>query len=488
MYTILGKRKDIHFYYIAPKEVIQDFVDYPNVTVLPINYPGWARFCRFHFNIPEIRKVLQIKPAGAGGFDFDTCLMLQPEITPNLNTVLNCGKGGYYDAAEKVTMWGGGFAEYRMIPFINYFQVLATPDDERYDPIEFFKEIEGILAADVSLLPSNWIYKSVLKTARSLFKERMIDILKKKMRVLYFGIPFGEFDKYRVKDGSKFDKFTIAYNSRILSYNGPDIFMRYMRELWKRRQDFQIYMFDPIGRAEYLKEENPQLPIKIFRVTREKYIELFSKCHVAVSTFRFQQFPQAMTDAMICEIPLIAPRKLAMPEIAGEKYKWLFRNDKEFMWKINYLMDNPDELRRSGDYLRKRAHELFDWETRIDDYIEVIEEVADIKPPKVVTPSMKEIKEFILKRGGASKKEIFKYRGWGMTFSQIAWNHYRRYLLSEGFVEDYTSPIPFFMPATYGQTTFTKPDKEIKLEFEKEEEELDISFEEPEEKEVEIKW
>ena len=171
---------------------------------------------------------------------------------------------------------------------------------------------------------------------------------------------FAPLDKHRSKN-----KKIVLFVGPLNHNKGADIFFDIAKKLAGQRSDVAFVL---IGRGELdakFRDEAKQYgnKIKIINyVEDDELIKMYSLADLFVLPTHYESFGMGLVEAMACGTPVISARVGAVPEIVPEDSGFLFDYGK---WsgmekKINYLLDNPDALKKIGAKARDFVLKNFD--------------------------------------------------------------------------------------------------------------------------------
>lgn len=116
------------------------------------------------------------------------------------------------------------------------------------------------------------------------------------------------------------------------------------------------------------------------RVTTEELVREYSAAQIAITPSVYEGFGLPAAEAMACEVPVIATRAGALPEVVGEDGKngiLVPPQDPHALARaIKRLLGDEQLRRRLGDEGRSRVTQRFSWEQTARQIIDVYEEVC----------------------------------------------------------------------------------------------------------------
>ncbi len=117
------------------------------------------------------------------------------------------------------------------------------------------------------------------------------------------------------------------------------------------------------------------------KITLDKLIRLYSQTEIAVCPSLYEGFGFPAAEAMACELPVVAARGGALPEVVGEHLETAYlvppRDPLELASGIDFLAENSELRKKIGKAARKRVLENFTWENAARQMVKVYEEVID---------------------------------------------------------------------------------------------------------------
>jgi glycosyltransferase involved in cell wall biosynthesis len=114
------------------------------------------------------------------------------------------------------------------------------------------------------------------------------------------------------------------------------------------------------------------------RVTTEELVREYSAAQIAITPSVYEGFGLPAAEAMACEVPVIATRAGALPEVVEDGKSGILvpPQDPHALAKaIKRLLDDEPLRRRMGGEGRRRVTRCFSWEQTARQIIDVYEEV-----------------------------------------------------------------------------------------------------------------
>ena len=201
--------------------------------------------------------------------------------------------------------------------------------------------------------------------------KRFLKYGKNRTRIIYGGVSPNEF--YPIKNVEKDNK--VLFVGRILPHKGCEYLVKAVQDL-----NVELNIVGPPIHIRYLKylksiDKNNKIIFR-FNISDDDLVKIYNSSIVTVlpSVYvdcygRYHKEPEllglVLLESMACETPVICTNVGGMPEIVenGENGFIVQPYDsQELKTKIQYLIDNPDEVKRMGRNGRKKILEKFTWE------------------------------------------------------------------------------------------------------------------------------
>lgn len=109
-------------------------------------------------------------------------------------------------------------------------------------------------------------------------------------------------------------------------------------------------------------------------------VRLYCSAEIAVVPSLYEGFGFPAAEAMACELPVVATRAGALPEVVGSDGAGFLvppRNARSLAEAIRTLLGNPSLRQKMGRTARRRIIELFTWENAARQMVEVYREAID---------------------------------------------------------------------------------------------------------------
>ena len=203
-------RNDIHWTIFSPKHI--DSLQFENTHQLMLPLPSYPNAMRLHFDQKKIIKGIDFRHN-----DFDIVYSHLPEHTLQLKNVL--------------------LNETNIEPrFIGYTHWTEFPEITNYKETVMDINFLGLLAMEKCGINTQGQKNLVLKNARTHFNDDVVNRLDEILEPQYLGWEIPKYEKQTT------DKKIIVFNHRPHTYKNYPWFLQQMDELWKQRQDFEVWV------------------------------------------------------------------------------------------------------------------------------------------------------------------------------------------------------------------------------------------------------
>ena len=388
-------RDDIHWTILSPYEVKS--LIFPNTTQLPIELPSYPNAMRTHFNHKQIMKTIDWK-----NNDYDIVYSHLPEHTLQLSNMF--------------------VNETNISPkFIGYCHWFEVPENTAYSKKMLMHNIAGILEMDECGVNTEWLKDLVLDKAREVYHPRIISQLDNIIQPHYLGVDL-------ISIGHEYKPKTILFNHRDNEYTGWAWFVKRMDELWKKRQDFKVYLT--------LADLDRPYAERVKLSSRDDYLNFVRSMHMGIGCFqKYSAWSISTTDGLSQGVPYILPNGMCYPEMVGEQYPLLYKaNDSQsFKDMIENVLDN-DYMRDEANFYLEPKLEGFRWSERVLKWFDGWKHLDDLKVMSD-TESYKKMVDYIHKMKSVSKKELLKHMNWISGLGRICFTEYRNRLRLEDTIK-----------------------------------------------------
>ena len=176
----------------------------------------------------------------------------------------------------------------------------------------------------------------------------------------------------------------ILYCGRLIGLKGVSMLIRAMKGVIKRHED-ALFLFAGRGNRSYFESLLIDLGIPrknyefLGHVDYNRLVEYYSISNVFVLPSFHENLPTSLLEAMACEVPSIATNVGGISEVIQNGKNGLvlhFHDTKLLSDKINYVLDNQEEVREMGEEARKRVVEKFSWKENIEKIVNLYEKAC----------------------------------------------------------------------------------------------------------------
>ena len=390
-------RSDLHWTVVTPA-----YLNYgENVEQRLISLPDYPNMMRMHFNAKDCAKIITHREN-----DYDILYSHLPEHTNQLANYFFNNTG----------------LRPKIIGYSHYYEF---PNGK---PNMFLQNMIGTMQMQECGLNSQWLKDEVLNYARDYFNEEQMTQLNRSIQPHYLGTD-SDFGTEEVIPKS------IFYNHRPKAYTGFNRFLSLMDKLWEQRKDFVVYIpYDTEVERPY---------IKIKKMPRKEYLNFCKKMTISVAMERENSgWALAVMDCLSRGLPVLMPTTQFYPEKVGEDYPMFFRDNKEFMLKMNQALDDSVMLRETYEPNLKKIAKKFSWDSRISKWFnewELFDEKSFIQL-KNSSQYEDEIIPFMKEKGSVTKPDILKKFVWGYD---IPWGYHRNRLRMDSRIKMFSDRYEF---------------------------------------------
>jgi len=383
-------RPDVHFTVLTP-EIMPGF-QYKNTEQVIYKQPSYPNTMRCHFDTKRLLEIIDWKNK-----DWDFVYTYLPEHTLQLKNL-------FYNVTNCKPI------------FFGYCAYIEIPATTKYDMSMLHANLSGILEMNTCGVNSQALKNEIIKIASKFLNITQIDKLQKIIKPLYRG--WDNVDGKRINPPT--DKKIIVFNHRPNTYKSYPWFLKQMDKLWEQRQDFKVWV--------PLSDTKDREYIYIDKFNRQGYFTELSKCWVGVCGKSYHKgWVNSASDGMSVGTPYILLNANYYSETIKDTGIY-FDDDKEFMVKINKILDDEN-------YRNKYSKKSIDtakqntWQKTIKQYNEhfVLAE-KELNEIKQDTDSYKKIIKYILDNGYVSKRQLKSHLNWGI---RIPFDAYRNRLRNE---------------------------------------------------------
>jgi hypothetical protein len=393
-------RNDIHWTIVTPKEV--GLIKFPNTEQIIYDFPSYPNAMRTHFDNFKVYNVLK----GMVN-DFDIVYSHCPEHTLQLSNLI-------YNQTNIRPL---------IIGYCHWYELNENTD---YSKTMFLANICGTLEMDECGVNSLWLKELVLKKAKSVMSENVLEKLDKIIQPHYLGTDMDDFEPFSYKRKS------ILFNHRANGYTGWNRFLRLMDSLWEKRQDFKVYV-------TLANEENRPYIKKVNFASRKEYSNFIKTMHVGVGMFEtYSAWSLSTTDGLSRGVPYLLPNKLCYPEMVEDDYPLLYESDEDFLEKLEDALDN-DRFKLKFEARSISICNRLQWEKSVPQWFNNWKIFDKIKCA-TKTEAYYRIYNYIKSKGFVTKKDIIDHMGWGRS---IGFSSYRNTLRLEPNIKLYKNGYKF---------------------------------------------
>lgn len=433
IHGILDNDKKFHFYVLTPKkhkELWESELNYPRVTVIPIDIAQRSHGGDFQFNPDQILESFNFRK-----YEVDCLLINQPELVI-----------AYVHLLNKLL-----FHNVPAVSYVHWFDTRQVNSKHNIQKPALLSALSGMLISDLVGCNSFYGKKKIIDEARNWFKDSCIDDLQNKIHVLPPGVNTKEIDFNKgVSNSGKIKKIII--NHRLLKYTGVrNLLSDTFPKLWELRNDFVVIVTNP---------SKVRLPLKIKNVpwlingnyTRQEYLKLLWECDIVVSPHKATNWSISTLEAMYSGcIPLLNSNSF-FPELVNiitenteanikEHFReyWFFSKG-NLIPKLIHLLENIREEKEIAHELHDPIRAHYDWSVIAKSWIQIFYDI-ETKTQSIAdtNPSFNKILKMVERKGFSSKEEILRELAWGPQSSRLSWSAFRKSLKTL-YEEDSLSP------------------------------------------------
>lgn len=257
-------------------------------------------------------------------------------------------------------------------------------DNQNITNLEMLKKLKHLENIKITpVIGSDWLIKRASKS--SLFKNSVIEKIYISLDT-NFMVPFSKekINILREKYNVEKDSFVILILAKYLSHKrkGIDIIIEALQQLDAETITKNKINLFIIGQDfDYIRNKIPNSLkyIHITSVERNELPNIYNVCDLFVSASLQEVGPYTITEALLCEIPVIAlDHGYANEFVINNKTGILVKDDKPESLK-NAILDiikiDKDNLEVMKKYCRSRTKEIVSTEQQINQYIKIINKI-----------------------------------------------------------------------------------------------------------------
>lgn len=392
-------------------------LDFENVTQYFIEFPTYPNSMRGHFNHKDWLKIIDWKNQ-----DFDIIYSHLPEQTLNVTNLLS-----------NVTNIG-------VLPIIGYCHWTETKDFAQYDKTFLLNNINGLLEMNSCGYNTQNQIDDIINEVSDVYSEKTIDKLKSIMKPVYLGIDASDKPLFINPEPNR----VIVFNHRDNSYRKFDFFIKAIKLLREKRQDFEVWcsMSDNVD-LDYVKS---------YSLTDKKsYYSQLNNSYVGVICGN--RWSVSVQDGLSNGLPYVFEDTPELNELfsGNDELSGLLKyNGVDGLVDIlNTFLDNEMFRNQVATKCLNYSNSFY-WENKI----RVIEEqfITAFASKKAINKSERkdDIIAYIKKMKQVSKSQLLKHLGWGVG---IKFSNYRKYIMDNPNVEVTRFPDKIFEGDFYNKQT-----------------------------------
>ena len=221
------------------------------------------------------------------------------------------------------------------------------------------------------IVASKWMYDKV--------KESPI-CKNKRVYLIPFGINQNIFKPIDIAESKKelgIDEysFVIMFRSDKSEFKGLDIIKKSLRYIKSRKKITLITVFE----KGLLEEFKDKYKIIEYDFVKDDYqlIKLYQACDIFLMPSRQEAFGMMAIEAMSCGKTVLALEGTALPDTINSPECGIACKEEEYTEKLQYLIDNPNELIERGKKSLEFAKENYSKEVYVERIIDVYKEVME---------------------------------------------------------------------------------------------------------------
>lgn len=385
------------FWHIISPEFI-DGLNFDNTEQIFASLPTYPPAMRSHFDVQHIKTLL------SHDRDFDIVMSHLPEHTHQLvNTMYNLthhtpkvmGYAHWFDFDHIVAWYKGAFNQ-NMLGLMEYENCYINTYEQK---------------------------RMVLEQARQNFNFQAVHKLDEILRVQHLGVK----EEDIVEPNEKPEKI-IVFNHRCEAYKHFWQFVGTMDLLWKKRQDFKVWipLFEGDVPREYMTNE---------KFDKKGYYNKLRDCCVGFAPQqKYGGWSVAATDGLMNGCPYIF--------YDGEYYHELqdnadfFTTTDESIALLEKYLDDVDYRNEKSRTAQQWLRDNLLYKDEMTKMVDNIKEIVDGTHRMEESEKYLEMVDIIKDHGEITKRELYQMMGWGRG---IKWTPYRRALMLHPNIFDSTT-------------------------------------------------
>lgn len=251
-------------------------------------------------------------------------------------------------------------------------QHLDVPFKIEKDNTAFNFEIKRdiIERSDISfIVASKWMYNKVKES--SICKN-------KKVYLIPFGINQNIFKPRDIVEAKKelnidIDSFVIMFRSDKSEFKGLDIIKKSLEKIKSKSKITLITS----GQESLLEQFKNKYKIIEYSWIKDDYmlVKLYQACDIFLMPSKQEAFGMMAIEAMSCGKTVLALEGTALPDVINSPECGIACKEEEYTEKLQYLIDNPNELIERGKKSLEFAKENYNKDVYVERIIEVYKEV-----------------------------------------------------------------------------------------------------------------
>lgn len=257
-----------------------------------------------------------------------------------------------------ITHLHGGFEEYLHYSTSTYEKFQLIFKEKIFDPyigklpIEFADAIISVSNKDISIIQKKYkINKSncfYIPNGVDIHKFRLINDLKREY---------------------------ITFIGRLSHVKGFDIFLKIIKELYKKNKDLKFLVVGDGPLRKYLTKFRNFLPITYFSYyPYEKIENIYNISKIILVTSRFEGLPTSILESLACQTPVISSNVGGISEVISHKkngFLFELNNYDSIVDDILELINDEKVLKNFGVNGRNQIKNSFSWEKITDQILNV---------------------------------------------------------------------------------------------------------------------